>query len=115
MDPGFNWGRSDTRLREPPMTCSLVFVPLIHTALLYDREWVGTLSSWRGREGREFLSRMELCIQGWERVFPGMFQRWAQVIGRSTDEMVRRARETVGRGVEDMLRTADPGSSGERC
>jgi hypothetical protein len=83
-------------------------VPLIHAALLYDSEWVGKLSGWRGREGREFLKRMELCIQGWERVFPDMFQRWAEAIGRSTDERVRRARETVGKDVVEMLRSADP-------
>ena len=106
MDPGRTGGRNGTMLTRPPRTCSIVWVPLIHAALLYDREWTDTLGR-NGAEGRDFLNRLEQCVRGWERVFPNMFRRWAQVIGRSQDSGVRQARGTVGRGVVGMLRASE--------
>jgi hypothetical protein len=100
-------GDGSTSLEQPPPTCSLVWVPLVHTALLYDVEWTGRLVGRHGRAGGDFLERLELCVRGWERVFPDLLRRWAQVIGRSTDERVHQARAEVGNAVVEMFRVQE--------
>jgi hypothetical protein len=100
-------GDGSTSLEQPPPTCSLVWVPLVHTALLYDVEWTGRLVGRRGRADGDFLERLELCVRGWERLFPDLYRRWAQVIGRSTDARVRQARAEVGNAVVEMFRVQE--------
>ncbi len=100
-------GDGNTSLEQPPPTCSLVWVPLVHTALLYDVEWTGSLVGRRGRAGGDFLERLDLCVRGWERVFPDLFRHWSQVIGRSTDARVRQARVEVGNAVVEMFRVQE--------
>ena len=102
MDPG---NRDGTLLVQPPVSCIIVFVTLIHATLLYDDLWVEALSGESWRAGEEFLEQLENCVRDWEWVYPTLFTRWSRAIGQSRDEDVRRARDQVGRKAVDILRT----------
>ena len=103
VDPGV---RANAMVTQPPATCIIVWVPLIHVSLYYDDEWQGVLYGWGTETVVNFLEQLAQCERGWEKVYPHLFRNWAMTIGRSRVDGVRRARGEVGTAVMEMLRAA---------